>query len=173
MTSRFLRAIASLGTITAGSLALPHAAAAQEQCVIDAWDGFNRTDYLEAIRAADRCIDEFGRAAARMQDSLVAAGIPEPPVGAVSDAEKNRIFRRGLLNDVATAYFIKGRSAEYLFRAGGADAADRRQEAHRAYGDACALSFGRTWDARGWFWSPCEAANDRLAGLGVGAGGSG
>jgi hypothetical protein len=80
----------------------------------------------------------------------------------VSDAEKNKIFQRGILNDVATAYFIKGRSMEYLFRKGGAEMTRHKADAERAYRQACEVSHGRTWDPKGWFWSPCEAARDRL-----------
>lgn len=162
MTVRSDLTIVSLAVAVAASLFLPFSSPAQEQCITDAWDAFNGNDYLRAIRYADRCIDDFGRAATRLQASLLADQIPEPPTGAVSDAERNRIFQRGLLNDVATAYFIKGRSAEYLLQAGSPDATERRAEAELAYRQACTLSYGRTWDPRGWFWSPCEAASDRL-----------
>ena len=157
-----LRTLVSLAVAAATLLFLPKPSEAQEQCLSDAWEAFNGNDYLAAIRFADRCIDDFGQAAGRMQSSLLADGRPEPGTGAVSDAERNGIFQRGLLNDVATAYFIKGRSAEYLFQARSSDAAERRAEAEMAYGQACEVSYGRTWDPRGWFWSPCEAAGDRL-----------
>ncbi len=135
---------------------------AQEQCLQDAWDGFNRKGYESAIQAADQCIDDFGKAAARIQAKLEADSIPPPPTGAVSDAEKNKIFKRGLLNDVATAYFVKGRSAEYLYRQGGSNSAAYKEKAEQAFVATCQYKYGRTWDPRGWFWSPCEAATDRL-----------
>lgn len=141
-------------------LTLP--AEAQERCLTDAWEAFNRQDYPSAIGLAERCVDDFGLAAGRIQSSLVQEGMPEPPTGAVSDAEKNTIFQRGLLNDVATAYFVQGRSAEYLFREGGDGAAEHRAAAESAYRATCELSYGRTWDPQGWFWSPCEASRDRL-----------
>ncbi len=137
-------------------------AVAQEQCVTDAWEAFNRRDYPVAIREADKCIDDFGRAATRQQDAMDSGQVPCPPTGTVSDVEKNRIFGRGLLNDVATAYFIKGRSAEYVFRESGPESASYRAKAENAYRTACEYRCGRTWDPRGWFWSPCEAASDRI-----------
>jgi hypothetical protein len=65
-----------------------------------------------------------------------------------------------LLNDVATAYFIKGRSAEYLYE----KTKDKKYKslAEEAYQAACVLKYGRCWDPQGWFWSPCDAANERL-----------
>jgi len=155
-----LRIIALVLTTT--TLALPRHLEGQEQCLTDAWEVFDRSDYAAAIRFADRCIDDFGPAAARMQASFVTENVPAPPTGAVSDAERNKIFQRGLLNDVATAFFVKGRSSEYLYRNGGPDSERYKNEAEASYRQACELSHGRAWDPKGWFWSPCEAAQDRL-----------
>ena len=134
---------------------------AEEQCLKDAWRTFNSAKYDSAIFFADKCIDEFRSAAEREQTRLDSLKVPLPPTGKVSDVDKNRIFNRGLLNDVATAYYIKGRSAEYLFRRGGPRASIYKQTAIEAYKAACKLRHGRTWDLEGWFWSPCEVASDR------------
>ena len=135
---------------------------AEEQCLKNAWDAFNKKDYEKAISFADTCIDNFGKAAYRIQKELDSLKVPLPTTGAVSDAEKDQIFKRGLLNDVATACWIKGRSAEYLFRKGGPKKEEYRKMAEEAYKEACKYKHGRTWDPKGWFWSPCEAASDRL-----------
>jgi len=74
-----------------------------------------------------------------------------PPKGRVSDAEKNTIFSRGLLNDVATCFLIKGRSAENL---------RRKDAAKHAYAAATKYKHARCWDLKGWFWSPAEMAAD-------------
>ena len=136
---------------------------AEEECLKDAWRTFNSAKYDSAIFFADKCIDEFGKAAQREQARLDSLRVPLPPTQKVSDVEKNRIFNRGLLNDVATAYYIKGRSAEYLYRRGGPRSSEYRQMAIDAYNGACQLKHGRTWDPKGWFWSPCEVASDRLS----------
>ena len=144
-------------------LILPSSALiAQEQCLTDAWDAFNKKDYEKAIAFSNECIDNFAKAAARIQKELDSLNVPPPPTGAVSDAEKDRIFKRGLLNDVATAYWIKGRSAEYLYRKGGAKKGEYKKLAEEAYKEACNYKHGRTWNPKGWFWSPCESASDRL-----------
>ncbi len=135
---------------------------AEEQCLKDAWNAFNKKDYEKAISFSNDCIDNFGKAASRIQKELDSQKVTVPPTGAVSDAEKDRIFKRGLLNDVATAYWIKGRSAEYLYRQGGPKKDEYKKMAEEAYKETCKYKHGRTWDPKGWFWSPCEAASDRL-----------
>jgi hypothetical protein len=134
----------------------------QETCLKNAWEAFNGQRYSRAIEYCNQCIEDFGRIAHRKQKELDSLKIPEPPVGSVSDAEKRAIFNRGLLNDVATAYWVKGRSAEYLYRRGGQHRDNYKQMTEEAYKEACVLKHGRTWDPKGWFWSPCRAAQERL-----------
>jgi len=121
-----------------------------------AWDAFNAKDYSKAIAKAQECIDEFRGSADREQAELEKQKVPLPPKGKVTDAEKQAILVRGLLNDVATCYFIIGSSAEYL---------GRIDLAREAYGRAAKYTYARTWDPGGWFWSPAEAAGDRLMNL--------
>lgn len=134
----------------------------QENCLKNAWDAFNSKNYLKAIEFSDQCIDEFGRIALRKQKELDSLKIPAPPVGKVSDAEKRAIFERGLLNDVATSCWIKGRSYEYLYKKGGKNKEHYKKMAEDAYRETCKYNHGRTWDPQGWFWSPCKSANERM-----------
>lgn len=149
------------GMVVAGSFAV-RSIEAEEQCVKDAWKAFGNEEYQNAIKFADKCIDDFGKAADREQEKLNKEKEPLPPTGAVSEAEKDKIFKRGILNDVATAYFIKARSSEYLYRKGGSEASAYKEKAKEAYEATCRYKYARTWDPKGWFWSPCEAASDRL-----------
>lgn len=135
---------------------------AEQQCLKNAWDNFNKKDFEKAISFADDCIDNFAKAALRIQNELDSTKVPLPPTGSVSAAEKDKIFKRGLLNDVATAFWIKGRSAEYLYRKGGLKNEEYKILADKAYQETCKYKHGRTWDLKGWFWSPCAAANDRM-----------
>jgi hypothetical protein len=135
----------------------------QEPCLVNAWDAFTKKDYINAIGYADTCIDNFGRRALKIQFTLETDNITPPPVGnKFTEKEKKIIFERGVLNDVGTAYFIKGRSAEYLYKRDNVINITYRQIAIDAYTAACRLRYARTWDERGWFWSPCEASADRL-----------
>lgn len=120
-----------------------------------AWSAFNKKDYRTAIENAAMCISEFQGAANREQAELKGQGTPDPPVGRASPEEQTVIFARGLLNDVATCFYIKGRSAEYL---------GLLEDAKRAYHQASTYTYARTWDLNsGVFWSPAQASTDRLS----------
>jgi tetratricopeptide (TPR) repeat protein len=118
-----------------------------------AWDAYNKGNYEQAISTAQKCINEFKGSADREQNELASSKTPLPPKGSVSEEVKKSIWARGLLNDVATCYFIKGRSEEYL---------GRLDEAKKSYQEASKYTYSRCWDPKGWFWSPAEAAQDRL-----------
>lgn len=118
-----------------------------------AWNAFNKGEYREAIKKVEECIDNFEPSALREQRELERSNTQLPPIGMVSDDAKKMIFKRGLLNDVATCWFIKGRSLEKL---------GRKQEAIQAYRRAEVYTYARTYDP-GWngFWSPSQGAIDR------------
>jgi len=119
-----------------------------------AWDAFNKGAYALAIKHAEKCIDEFRGGAERKQLQLEEGNTPPPPTGAVRDQESETIFANGLLNDVATCLFIKGRSEEAL---------GHKEEAFRTFRAASRYTYARCWDPNGWFWSPAEAALDQLS----------
>lgn len=116
------------------------------------WAAFNRGAHAIAIKHADRCIAEFHQAAQEMEQDLAKRNI-RLPTGEVDEATKQAIFENGLLNDVAVCLLLKGQSAE---------ARGDRRGAVAAYRDAAKLSRARSWDPRGWFWSPAEKSGDRL-----------
>jgi len=124
------------------------------QLTVGAWDFFNKGEFERAIAIAEKCLNEFILSAEREQAALEKAKAPLPPTGSVPDSMKKAILARGVLNDVGTCLFIKGRSAENL---------GRREVARQAYEAAKKFTYARCWDPQGWFWSPAEAAGDRLA----------
>jgi hypothetical protein len=156
--------VAPINRITALALcavSLPLTAFAQQQCLKNAWTAFNQNDYQAAIRSADECIEDFGGRATKEQAALEARREKAPPTGAVENAaDKKQIFDRWAVNDVSTAYFVKGRSAEYLFKKQRSE--KYKQIAEQAYIAAARLSYGRCWDPQGFFWSPAEASSERL-----------
>ena len=123
------------------------------QLTTQAWDAFQNGNYQQAILLADSCIAEFRGAAEIQQARLDSLKIPLPPTGKVTPKQKTEIASRGLVNDVATCFFIKGRSAERL---------KRIDDAKIAYRSAMQYAHARCWDPKGWFWSPAEAAKGRL-----------
>jgi tetratricopeptide (TPR) repeat protein len=126
------------------------------QLTSQAWQSLNKGDYRRAIESARKCIDEFRDGANRAQAQLEKEHAPLPPVGKVLAADKKIILARGLLNDVATCFFIMGRAAEYL---------GRKEDAKQSYQAASKYTYARCWDPKGWFWSPAEVASDRLSRL--------
>ncbi|HEV2705522.1 MAG TPA: hypothetical protein VGV59_06330, partial [Pyrinomonadaceae bacterium] len=133
-------------------------ASTNERLTAAAWEALDKADYAEAEAKARECIREFEGEALREQQALEARGDAPPPVGPVGEAEKERIFARGPLNDVGTSYFILGKALE---------ARNRREEAAQAYSAALNFPYARYWDPRGWFNSPADAARDRLKTLGI------
>jgi len=126
-----------------------------EQATADAWAAYNSGKYQAAITNAEICIEEF-RGKASLDESKLEKEKPDLPTGEVSDAVKKQIFANGLLNDVATCYFIKGRAFEKL---------GRKDDALKAYQATTKFTYARAWDPKGWFWSPAEAAEGRIEGL--------
>jgi len=157
-----LYSLTLLAVITAIVVAMP-TVKAQQPCLVKAWAAFNNNDYTGAMTAADDCIDNFAAQAQRDQKHLTDQKVPLPPTGTVNDAEKSAIFARGVLNDAGAAFFVKGRSAEYLFKS--THQAKFAQTARASYTGALALPHARTFDPQGWFWSTAEASSDRLRAL--------
>jgi hypothetical protein len=145
---------------TASAQAKPNRSGANLDCLDQAWTAFNRALYDDAIKHSDACIAQFAPEALRSQAELEKQRAPLPPVGAVSSQDTKRIFSRGILNDIATAYFVKGRSAEALLSK--TKTVAFKKVMMDAYESAAKLTYGRCWDPQGWFWSPADAALDRL-----------
>lgn len=121
-----------------------------------AWDAFRNQKYEDAIAAADRCANRFKSDADQTQADLEKKKAKPLPKGKVNEEQRKAIFDQGVINDVATCYWIKGRSAQLLHR---------NEEAKQAYNAVLKYSYARTWDPKGWFWSPAEDASDRLQDL--------
>ena len=151
--------------VWSAALLFPLLATAQQPCLKQAWDAYNAKKYAAAITAADDCIDQFAARALRDEGDLVRLKIPPPKTGTVTETEKNAIFARGVLNDTGAAYFVKGRSAEYLANQGAKE--KYLALAREAYKHCAALTYARTFDPQGWFWSTTEACSDRLAAIGA------
>lgn len=162
-TKRTAKLFLVAGWAAMALLAIP--GRAEQPCLKTAWANLTKSDYAHAIEAADECIDQFSVRAFRDQSNLQASGEKVPPTGAVdSPADRKKIFERWAVNDIATAYFVKAQAAEKVYRKQGV--AKYKQMALDAYRAASKLTYGRCWDPQGWFWSPAEAATDRLGGMG-------
>lgn len=107
-----------------------------------AWQALMSKNYALVNAYTAKCIELFAAEAKNMQAGLT---VPAPADTAST---------LWALNDVGTCYYVRGQA----FEAQGMNA-----EAIVAYKKlAKEFSFAQTWDLKGWFWSPAEAAKQRL-----------
>lgn len=153
---RWLAKALALSVIAAG---IPVDAAEEvplnEKETAAAWRALDVKQLQKAIEHADVTIGAFLGDAIKIQERLVKSSATVPN-GSVDSATRARIFANGLLNDVGSCLFIKGKALEGL---------ERRDEAVRVYRQLATLTYARTWDPKGWFWSPADAASRRLSEL--------
>jgi hypothetical protein len=110
-----------------------------------AWDALNDKNWADAEGYANRCIGLYQDQAFEMQTGLKAK--PD------SDAAGNM----WALNDVGTSYYILGKALEGKRDKKGATMA------YMILVDK--LSYAQSWDPKGWFWTPSEAAAKSLGTL--------
>jgi hypothetical protein len=117
-----------------------------------AWEALGRADLDAALTYANKCIEMYEEEARKMQASLQGFPTHEP---------KEETFKYWALNDVGTAYFIKG---EILMKQSNSSAAKAAYEKL-----AREFSYAQCWDTRGWFWKPGEAAKQKVLEIGFDA----
>lgn len=113
-----------------------------------AWEALNASQHEDAIGYARKCIELYQTKAEEMQKALTA------PVPADN---KEEVFKQWALNDVGTCLFILGQALEKQ---------NKGSEAITAYKKLVEkVSFAQTWDTKGWFWKPADAAKARIKAL--------
>jgi hypothetical protein len=113
-----------------------------ETLTTKAWEAFTSKNYADALAYTAKCIELYSAQAKEMQNSLE------------SKAPAETAASLWALNDVGTCYYIRGQ----VFEAQGKSA-----EALAAYKKLVnEFSFAQTWDTKGWFWSPADAAKQRI-----------
>jgi tetratricopeptide (TPR) repeat protein len=119
-----------------------------------AWRAYKAGKYDQAIAAASKCITRFRPTARDMQKDLQTKNSPQPPTGSVKPEGREEVHRNGPLNDVATSYWILGRSLEEQ---------GKKAEAIKALRACAALTYARCWDPdQEIFWDPAKDASGRL-----------
>ena len=113
-----------------------------------AWDCHNEKEYDNALPYIEKCIALYDEKAKQLQASLTS---PIP---------RDKINQYWMLNDVATAKFIKGR---ILYLKG------NKKEARELFSDVIHnYSYAMSYDLRGWYWSISDAARDMLKAIDMG-----
>ena len=138
----------------------PHANAQTEPLNVEmansAWSMLNENRYEEAIQAADLCVITFVEEANNIQDDLIERAVPKPiPSQIRLQSEREAVFSRGLLNDVAACYYVKLAAAIALRKSS--------EYISATYRSLLLYSHALVWDPGGWFWSPVEAARSLIA----------
>ncbi len=113
----------------------------------ESWDYFNNKEYYKSIDKANECIKLFRGQAEIKQEELVKKNSPKPNTNP-NKKEKDEINSHGLLNDVATCYYIKGLCFQEL---------NKKEEAISSYTKAEFYTYAMCWDSQGWFWNISEA----------------
>jgi len=115
-----------------------------------AWAALAQNDIESVLAYTNKCISLYAAQATKMQ-----SGLKDYVTGANDD-----IFKYWALNDVATSYYIQGEAYR---------AANMKDESKEAYNKLISdYTFGQSWDTKGWFWKPAEAAKEKLAMLAAG-----
>jgi tetratricopeptide (TPR) repeat protein len=119
-----------------------------EQQTQSAWSAFKEGKCEKAIADADACISQFREAATQRQKDLdqIKMRIAN---GRVTDKEKVEIQKNGVLNDLAVCLYIRGRSTDKL---------GDKEKARRFLRETLNYPSARSWDSKGWFWAPAQAA---------------
>ena len=112
-----------------------------------AWNALAAGDHAAVEAYARKCISLYEGKAVEQQASLTEF------------AASDKAFNYWALNDVATCYFILGKS--YLAQGKVKEA----QEAFRTIVDK--FAYAQAWDTKGWFWKVAEGASDQLSTIGT------
>ncbi len=115
-----------------------------EELTAKAWAALKERDVEAVLVYTNECINLYAGRAKRMQAELESY-----PTGSNDD-----VHQYWAINDVATSLYIQAEAFREV---------NMMEEATEVYIKIINdYSFGQTWDPRGWFWKPAEAAQDRL-----------
>ena len=110
-----------------------------------AWEALGKDDIEAVLAYTNKCLELYGEAAKKMQSSLTD----------YATGKKEDIFKYWALNDVATCLFIQGEAYRK------ANMMDEAKEVFQKL--VSEYTYGQSWDSKGWFWKPAEAAQEKLA----------
>ncbi len=109
-----------------------------------AWAAQNAGDIEAVLAYTNKCLELYGEQAKAMQKDMKEFVTGEPKA----------VHAKWALNDVATALYIQGEAYRK------ANMKDEATEAYKSIVDN--YGFAQTWDPKGWFWKPADAAKEKL-----------
>lgn len=118
-----------------------------ETLATKAWKALAQGDHAAVAAYANKCISLYETKALDQQASLI------------DFAPKEKAFSYWALNDVATCYFILGKSYA---------AQGKTKEAQDAFNNVVdKFAYAQCWDPKGWFWKVAVGAKDQLGIVGT------
>lgn len=115
-----------------------------ETLVGKAWEALAQDDIEAVLAYTNKCLELYAEQAQNMQKSLTG----------YVEGTNDDVFKMWALNDVATSLFIQGEAYRK---------ANMKDEAKEVYSKIVKeYSYGQTWDPKGWFWKPANAAKEKL-----------
>jgi len=115
-----------------------------ETLVTKAWGALSQGDIEAVLAYTNKCLELYSEQARKMQKSM----------DGYAEGSNDKIFSYWALNDIATALFIQGEAYRQ---------ADMKDEAKEVYSIIIDDYFyGQTWDPKGWFWKPADAAKEKV-----------
>ncbi len=116
-----------------------------------AWDALNAGNYMTAIKYTEKTVEMYEEQAKEMQEAM--------KTGVTTRGKKptEEVHANWALNDVGTSYYIRGEALVKLGRN------DEALAAYKAVKDQ--FYYAQTWDPKGWFWSPADAATPKVVKL--------
>ena len=113
-----------------------------ETLTTKAWEALEAKNYALVEAYTGKCVEMYAAKAKEMQAGLTAL------------APAETASSMWALNDVGTCLYIRGQAFE---------AQGKNKEAIKAYQRLVDdLSYAQTWDIKGWFWPPADAAKQRV-----------
>jgi len=115
-----------------------------ETLVGKAWEALASDDIEAVLAYTNKCLELYAEQAQNMQKSLTG----------YVEGTNDDVFKMWALNDVATSLYIQGEAYRK---------ANMKDEAKEVYNKLVKeYSYGQTWDPKGWFWKPADAAKEKL-----------
>lgn len=115
-----------------------------ETLVTRSWEALAQGDIEAVLAYTNKVMELYSAEAKKMQEGVTA----------YVSGEKEQVFALWALNDVSTALFVQGEAYRK---------ANMVEEAKDAYNLLIKdYTFGQSWDPKGWFWKPAEAAKEKI-----------
>ena len=137
---------------------LPQPPPTREQLLTRAWNASERERWTTVVDFLTKLLNDYEFSAERGEKQMLSTNAPPPKLGrlgvALSDADAQANFSRGLINDVATALYLRGEAFNHLGKV---------PEARADWQKVLTYPHAATWDVRTKeFWLTKEGAENKL-----------